>query len=678
MNAMNAEQRLRENCTRLRAGGQTLRDLYGVIFDASARDLTACETVTSVRVRARTYGELRAKIESVAAALSERIGSGDRYVGLLAPNSEDWPVLFWAILRSGNRPVLMDVRRAGSFHASTARTLDFAAAVALPRGGEEVPALPCPVLDGAELLGRAPARDPLSADAPFGDAVVFASAGTDLSDSLFVCRGAALVDRILGFGDLAAQNPQIFGKRMPKSLVALPLAHRFGLSASCLWWAVAGGALVFSSDRGRADGEPTVEHLLHAARRCEVTHLFAYPRFWDAAAETALKYLSEVDERGKVRSAVARLVRDRRKRSASVPSRFRREIRVRLLPDSLVLPVSVGAPLGEETAALLNLCGYPIVSAYGTTELGVTSIGLGEDLRGRVDGAVGRPFGSSEYRVEADGRLFAVGGSAASERFVNGTPSPLFRWIDTGDAVTVTPRGSYVVTGRIADLRPVPPDAVRTELPSKEVLRLDGERVDPCRIARAFRAGKGTASAVTVQSGIGTVLVISFSEVPAPEVLDRVEREIRETNETLPSALRVSAVRYTRDPLSPPHADKPSLPYLDREIAAGRIALFDREAAEKAWNAESVGMREKILALIVEIFDVPPETVCGAENLMTELGGSSLDYFTLVGELDRTFDIRLPYESEGFGYSLDDIERLVKELLKAKCDSSTNSSDGSP
>jgi acyl carrier protein len=100
--------------------------------------------------------------------------------------------------------------------------------------------------------------------------------------------------------------------------------------------------------------------------------------------------------------------------------------------------------------------------------------------------------------------------------------------------------------------------------------------------------------------------------------------------------------------------------------------------AERQWGAASAGVREKILALIVEIFDVTPDEVCGAENLMIDLGGSSLDYFTLVGELDRAFDIRLPYESEGFGYSLDDLERLVKELLKAKCDSSTNSSDGSP
>ena len=48
---------------------------------------------------------------------------------------------------------------------------------------------------------------------------------------------------------------------------------------------------------------------------------------------------------------------------------------------------------------------------------------------------------------------------------------------------------------------------------------------------------------------------------------------------------------------------------------------------------------------------------------MLELGGSSLDYFTLISELNEKFKITLPFEGgEGFGYSVCDFEKLIKDL----------------
>ena len=58
-----------------------------------------------------------------------------------------------------------------------------------------------------------------------------------------------------------------------------------------------------------------------------------------------------------------------------------------------------------------------------------------------------------------------------------------------------------------------------------------------------------------------------------------------------------------------------------------------------------------------------PAEISEDANFMTELGGSSLDYYELISEIDKKYGVRLPFEAEGFGYCLRDFEKLVKEHL---------------
>ena len=161
------------------------------------------------------------------------------------------------------------------------------------------------------------------------------------------------------------------------------------------------------------------------------------------------------------------------------------------------------------------------------------------------------------------------------------------------------------------------------------------------------------------------MLVVEIPKSLSYEAWDLLEREIDARNAALPDVMQVKKVWYTHDPLLSPTDFSIRRDRLLREIDAGRVRLFDRASATEVDAAECADVRARIRALFSEILGIPEEEIAGDAHFMMDLGGSSLDYYALIGELDRTFDVKLPYESENFAYSLDDFERIIKELLKA-------------
>ena len=66
---------------------------------------------------------------------------------------------------------------------------------------------------------------------------------------------------------------------------------------------------------------------------------------------------------------------------------------------------------------------------------------------------------------------------------------------------------------------------------------------------------------------------------------------------------------------------------------------------------------------LADVLGCDPSEINPEGHFMIDLGGNSLDYFTLVGEINERFGITLQFEGESFGYSLNDMERKVKELI---------------
>ena len=650
MNAV--EKILQRNLSLFRSSERCFRDFYEVIFDRRKQDCVMCETVTTLRIRKTTYGEVRRRTELLAASISARYGSEGAYIGLRGRNSVEWTVLFWAILRSGNCPYLVNLQQPDGFTASVLRTLGARAMISVDVG--EMPAFtadaPCEVALYSELWSASDALLPLSEDAFFGDNVAITTSGTTLSEKICIYSGRRFSEQVLNTEAIVRENPDMLGnpKTGVKHLAFLPFYHIFGLAAVYLWFCFFDAVFVFPKSLAP-------DALLEAARRCEVTHVFAVPLFWHALEKAVLRAVSELPE------AVQEKFRTGLEKSIRIQTRFprigrrivvgrMREIREQLLPDSVRFCISGGSSLRDSAIRLVNALGYSLSNGYGMSEIGITSVELSRSAAERIRSSIGKPFGSVEYRVTEEGHLAVRGSSLCERLIVNGGEQSTDGWFDTGDLV-IEENGRYFFSGRSSDL----------------IMGENGENLNPDLISEAFLLNNAAGFAVLGDAaGEKPVLVVRLPEGISDSEWETIECEVERCNAALPLSLQVKGVYYTFDPLMRATDIKVSRKWLRREIDAGRIRFVTRGTdLPLAETVNESSVRETIRALMAEILGTDGASIPGDAHFMNDLGGTSLDYFTLIGDLDRTFDVRVPYESENFGYCLDDFETLIKELRKA-------------
>ena len=96
------------NCKRLEESKHTLADIYDITF--SAGDCIMTESNDGYRITSHTYKEVHEMVEIAAEQLFAAIGASHSYVALEMENCVEWIVAFWAILRSGNKPYLVNCR----------------------------------------------------------------------------------------------------------------------------------------------------------------------------------------------------------------------------------------------------------------------------------------------------------------------------------------------------------------------------------------------------------------------------------------------------------------------------------------------------------------------------------------------------------------------------------------
>lgn len=94
----------------LRQKEQTFNSVYEIMF--SQRDNVMFESTDGNRIYKTTYGEVYNNVEKTAHWLTQNvvgIGNGSM-VGIYMDNCIEWIEIFWAILKSGSVPLLMNKR----------------------------------------------------------------------------------------------------------------------------------------------------------------------------------------------------------------------------------------------------------------------------------------------------------------------------------------------------------------------------------------------------------------------------------------------------------------------------------------------------------------------------------------------------------------------------------------
>ncbi|MBE7056547.1 MAG: hypothetical protein E7388_03790 [Ruminococcaceae bacterium] len=631
-----------KNGKTLSKSSKTLEDLYKII--CSHGDSVMAEYSTMTKKFTYSYKQAEADIGKIAVSISKETGETGKFIGLHGDNSYQWIVMFWGILKSGNKPYLINLRQPVDFTTRILKTLDVSHVVTL----NDCPDYGINILYYDDLIKKS---DSVSREinVAFGNEFALATSGTTLKEKICVYNGEKICNQLLNFPNIVRANKRISreGNSGMKLLAFLPMYHIFGLEAMYLWFSFAGATFVFLSDLAPAN-------ILRTCRYHEVTHVFAVPLLWHSVEKGFLRELETKDEKTKQKfkkvSALSLKIQNVFPNlGKAFAGKIFKDVQNKLLGTNIKFCISGGSAVKTSSLKLLNSIGYHLCNGYGMSEIGITSVELSGKPKELIKGSIGKPFDSVCYKIGEQQQLLVKGDSLCSNVIIDGEMQSMPEWFPTGDIMHTDEKGAYYIDGRVSDV----------------VFGDDGENLNPDYAEQAFELKDATALSVLGNSdNTRLMLVVRISKGLMQIQKDRLKDEIRLCNEKLPPSYRVGIVKFTYDPLMSEQAIKVSRAYLRRAIEEGKVSLFDMDLLDQPVEE---GEDSEIKCILRELFaktlNVPVEQITDNGHFMLDLNGSSLDYFTLVGFIQERFNVRIDFETGQFGYSVNDFEKIIKELI---------------
>ena len=589
----------------------------------------------------KTYGEVRLEIEAripVLSGLLSGIPKGSM-IGLYLGNSLDWIELFWAILACGYEPLLMNLRLPLPVLHEVLRDSEVPAVIS---GGQEFPVKTIPAGEISADSGNEAAKEekafspdagtrgsgnPGSTLSGFGKAIHVMSSGT--SDRVKVCAYTAeeLAYEIRDSFDIIRECTLMkrHYKSQLKHLTFLPFYHIFGLTAVYIWFSFFSRTFVELPDL-------TPRTILNTIRKHGVTHIFAVPMFWDRVYEEAL---SEIRSRGKKTEEKFKKGLEIEAKIGDVPlfgKLFRtiafREIRQGMFGNSIRFMISGGSEIRPEVLRFFNAIGYHLANGYGMTEIGITSVELSRKHKILNSTSIGQPFTSVEYRISEEGELM-VRGRTLSRLIREGLTireRDSESWFNTHDLAEYRD-GCYYILGRKDDV----------------VIGPSGENLNPNLIEPKLRIPGAIGTALISREKDGTkipVLLVGVRRHTDASGLRALRQQAGEALRELGLGSAVSEILFTKEPLIGEEEFKLNRGRLSKRLSEGSLKLFSGEAGEQG---QRDSLTSAVIRILAEVLRRNPEEIPENADFYTELGGTSLDYFSFAERISGEFGKELSF-----------------------------------
>ena len=125
------------------------------------------------------------------------------------------------------------------------------------------------------------------------------------------------------------------------------------------------------------------------------------------------------------------------------------------------------------------------------------------------------------------------------------------------------------------------------------------------------------------------------------EALEEMLQRIYQANGKLPTTTAVQAFFVTQDELMSKNAVKISRSYIAREVKNGTIKLtpFAQAKAAEAAGHDNQALEAEIKAIVAKILKRDADTIANDANFIFDLGASSLEYLSLMLEIENHFSV---------------------------------------
>lgn len=622
---------LNERIDLLKRSNQTFEDIFKCINHQEEN--TFSEELVGYKINKTTYKEAKEASILMAHYFHDQITlDKGSYVGLMMENRKEWVFSFWGLLMAGYKPVLFNTRLGVVLNTEVVNLLEVKTIVTDTNVGISSHELN---IEGVNLEKYH--------DKPFDfmweNEIAITSSATSLNIKVCFYRGENISRQILNTHGIIAQNTIIMKhyNNELKQLAFLPFYHVFGLIATYFWFTFFSRTFIFLKDY-------STDTILNTIKRHKVTHIFAVPLLWHGVYKEIMKQVNHMGE--KTKKKFNRAIKFSLfvqnifpKLGLRLAKRMFKDVHKKLFGDSVFFLITGGSYINPEALRVINGIGYPLFNGYGMSEIGITSVDLSKRVKRRINGSIGQPFDSVEYRVEDD-ILYVRGTSLANFTVSNQGREEIKpdEWFNTQD-IAHKENNQYYLNGRKDDV----------------VISINGEKNNPDIIEKELffeNVNRFSVIGLKENNNYYLSLIVELSEgvhnIVLKKIIDEIEANLTKLKK---QKYHIERVYVTYDPIAPASAVKVGRTILKKLIDHGKVELIPLHEikSRESLSTESIenNIILEIVELISEILQKDQQEISLDSHFILDLGGTSLEYLTLLMKLNEIYHIDFDYINIG-------------------------------
>ena len=656
-------------CQRLEAD-KTLATLFDILRDYG--DAPAALWLKGEQELSSSYAEMARRADDFAACISA-IAPEEGWIGIAVDTCHNWPALYWGVMRSGHNALLLDASAPdnviqGLLDEAHCRQIISRKPRALSGNIHQIDFKT--IKDAPRAIGFTPA---------WGEYTAMCTSGTTGTSRIFAYNGKAVCEQALNALTLFKTNPRIvhaenFGR---KTLAFLPFHHVLGFMGNVILAHFMGTANVYLQDR-------TPNSILNTCHHFPPNLLIMVPLVGNSlvrsvekglkkenkAKQSAFKTLKALSLARQSLSPEAGLEWAQKKAFASLNEK--------LIGTEVDVIIFGGSHTPTETMRTLNALGYYTVTGYGMTETAINGFETGMDLKHRLNGSVGKPLPSAEYRIIPDkegsktGELQIRGAGIHSARVINGQILPPDTvdggWMPTGDIAQLDATGRLYIRGRLKDV----------------IINESGENVYPDDMEDAFAALNGVDQFCVVgfrrnrrDNNEDIVLVMNVGEnYTDNQYLDKLAAKVAAANSRLPLYTQLNRAIVTPMKLPLVSGIKVKRIELKRMYEQGELAYRELDlraqnagaevaaaAAIETKSARHDEILKKVRTMYAEALEISESEITDNANFIEDLQGDSLQVLSIALKAEEEWGITIPAEEYGSCATVLGMSHVVESLL---------------
>ena len=644
----NLTRTVNERMNKLIASKKRFSDIFEIMF--SRPEYILSEYTDGYKIIKKTYAQHEAEAKSVCAALLNE-GKKGSYIAIAMENCPEWVSAFWGCLMSGHKVILVNMRLPESMTVRSLKTVGAQTVISkTPVSYAEKNLL----IDDLLEEGK---NKPCTPD--WEDEIALFTSGTTLHEKVCVYSGKSIAEQILNSREVLRQNKEIKRryKGAIKQLAFLPFYHIYGLTAVYMWFGFFARSFVFLSDMG-------ADTITRTVKKHGVTHIFAVPLLWHTIENEILFEVSNKDEKTqKSFQKGLKLCRGLQnvfpRLGQLVSKRILGEVTRPLFGNSIKFCISGGSYIRPSALKLINSIGYPLYNGYGMTEIGITSVELRRTPKKRELSSIGKPFGSVSYALSEDGELKVNGSSIFKGMYLDGVYAPFNdEWFLTGDIAYTDEKGYYYLKGRRGDC----------------VISPDGENLNPDEAEKLLNIEYARRFCVLGMGEKGSeelCLIIEPSVNLTGAHIKKMMYGLYNGIAALPPAYKIKKIYFADGAISSELDIKVSRAALKRKIASGELKLKDAaeylKAADNKTDDELTDeLTKRVIEIIARVVGKDASQIGKDDHFVFEIGGNSLQYLTLIDNLEKEFSVHIKTTEESYCATAAEFSRCISRQISGE------------